>query len=144
MVVTLAEDGDAPKVFAKKGKLKVPPFALCLTICGLIVSIILSRVMPDRVYEYITTAAGLMLLYNWFFILISFPRLIKASGFDHVKRFTGMALILFAVSGTLFHKTSRLGFFVSLLFVALIVVVVLIMHFVKRRKKSDNLYPQGI
>ncbi|MBL5831153.1 amino acid permease [Heyndrickxia sporothermodurans] len=144
MVVTLAEDGDAPKLFAKKGKLKVPPFALCLTICGLIVSIILSRVMPDRVYEYITTAAGLMLLYNWFFILISFPRLIKASGFDHVKRFTGMALILFAVSGTLFHKTSRLGFFVSLLFVDLIVVVVLIMHFVKRRKKSDNLYPQGI
>ncbi|MBO0994565.1 amino acid permease [Bacillus sp. SD088] len=142
MVVTLAEDGDAPKFFSKKGKLKVQPFALCLTILGLIASIVLSRIMPDRVYEYITTAAGLMLLYNWFFILISFPRLIKATGFGHVKRFAGMALILLAVSGTLIDKTSRSGFFVSILFVVIVVIVVVIRHFTKKKKK--NLYPQGI
>ncbi len=136
MLVTLSEDGDAPKIFSKKGKLKVPPLALSLTICGLITSIVLSLVMPDSIYEYITTAAGLMLLYNWFFILVSFPRLIKATGFDHFKRFAGMALILTAVSGTLLHKSSRPGFFVSILIVGLVLIVLTIMHFIKKKKAS--------
>ncbi|MFD1707711.1 amino acid permease [Siminovitchia sediminis] len=136
MIVTLAKDGDAPKLFSKKGKLKVPPFALFLTIGGVLASIILGLLMPDRVYEYITTAAGLMLLYNWFFVLIAFPRIIKASGFDHVKRFTGMGLILLAISGTLLKDSSRPGFFVSILFIVLIVVVLLIINAVKKRKKG--------
>lgn len=138
MLVTLSEDGDAPKIFSKKGKLKVPPLALSLTIGGLITSIVLSLVMPDSIYEYITTAAGLMLLYNWFFILVTFPRLIKATGFDHFKRFAGMALILTAISGTLLHKSSRPGFFVSILFVGLVLIVLLIMHFIKKRKQSKE------
>jgi len=138
MIVTLSEDGDAPKIFSKKGKVKVPPLALGLTICGLITSIVLALVMPNSVYEYITTAAGLMLLYNWLFILISFPKLIEATGFDHAKRFTGMALILLAISGTLLEKSSRPGFFVSIGFVGLVIVVLVIMHFVKKRKKKAS------
>jgi L-asparagine transporter-like permease len=136
MLVTLSEDGDAPKLFSKKGKLKVPPFALGLTICGLITSIILSFAMPDSVYEYITTAAGLMLLYNWFFILVSFPRLIKATGFDHVKRFTGMALILLAIGGTITHGSSRPGFFISILFVGLVLIVLFVRHLKNKKKHS--------
>lgn len=136
MLVTLSEDGDAPKLFSRKGKLKVPPFALGLTICGLIASIILSFAMPDSVYEYITTAAGLMLLYNWLFILVSFPRLIKATSFDQVKRFLGMALILLAVSGTIVHDSSRPGFFVSILFVGLVFIVLFVMHLKKKKKQK--------
>ncbi|MBY0121330.1 amino acid permease [Bacillus sp. S/N-304-OC-R1] len=143
MLVTLSEDGDAPKIFSKKGKLKVPPLALTLTIGGLLTSVVLALVMPDSVYEYITTAAGLMLLYNWFFILVSFPRIIKATGFDHFKRFTGMVLILLAISGTLFQKSSRPGFFVSLLFVVFIIAVLIIMNLVKKRKESKGYNPQG-
>lgn len=134
MIMTLSKDGDAPKVFSRRGKLKVPPFALLLTIGGLLASIILGLLMPDRVYEYITTAAGLMLLYIWLFILVSFPRLIKATAIDHIKRFTGMGLILLAVGGTLVHKPSRPGFFVSIGFVALIVAVLLIMNAIKKGK----------
>lgn len=136
MLVTLSEDGDAPKLFSKKGKLKVPPFALGLTICGLFISIIVSFLMPDRVYEYITTAAGLMLLYNWMFILFSFPRLIQATGFDQIKRFIGMSLILLAVGGTLIHDSSRPGFFVSIMFVALVLVVLFFKHVKNKRKKE--------
>lgn len=136
MVVTLAKDGDAPKLFAKKGKLRVEPFALALTICGLIASIILSRIMPDTAYEYITTAAGLMLLYNWLFILVSFPRLIEASSWDHAKRWIGMLLILIAISGTLGHKASRPGFFVSILFVVLVFISYFIMRKIQKKKES--------
>ena len=142
MLVTMAEEGDAPKLFAKKGKLKVPPFALALTISVLVISIIISRIVPDRVYEYITTAAGLMLIYNWFFILISFPKLIKATKFDHVKRFFAMLLILLAVSGTLFDKNNRMGLFVSVIFIAIVLIVILFMR--KRTNKNKNELPRGI
>ncbi|RUL51287.1 amino acid permease [Lysinibacillus antri] len=142
MLVTMAEDGDAPKLFAKKGKLKVPPFALVLTISVLVISIVIARLMPDRVYEYITTAAGLMLIYNWFFILISFPKLMKATKFDHVKRYIAMLLIFLAVSGTVLDKNNRMGLFVSIVFIALIIIVVLIMR--KRKSKKKNAYPKGI
>ncbi len=146
MLVTMSEDSDAPKIFSKQGKLKVPPFALGLTICGLIASIIFSRIMPDRVYEYITTAAGLMLLYNWLFILISLPKIVKATSFDHIKRFVGMALILVAISGTLLHKSTRMGFYMSLLFVAFVAIVLIIRHFTQKKgtKKKVNSYPKGI
>ncbi|KGR79106.1 amino acid permease [Ureibacillus sinduriensis] len=142
MLVTMAEEGDAPKVFSKKSKLKVPPFALALTIAVLVVSIIISRIVPDRVYEYITTAAGLMLIYNWFFILISFPRLIKATKFDHVKRFIAMVLILLAVSGTFVDKTNRMGFFVSVVFIIAVIIVILFLR--KRKNRNSNEYPRGI
>jgi len=136
MIVTLAEDNDAPKIFAMKWKLKVQPFALLLTICGLIASIVLSLLMPDRVYEYITTSAGLMLLYNWFFILLSFPRLLEANNFDHVKRYIGMILIIAAISGSLVAKDSRPGFYVSILFVVLVVIAYIIKHFMNKKKNK--------
>lgn len=135
MLVTLAKDGDAPKVFAKQGKIKVPPLALGLTVAGLVTSIVISLLMPDRVYEYITTAAGLMLLYNWFFILITVGKLIRITAFGQIKRVVGMILIFLAVSGTLLDKASRPGLFVSLVFVGLIGIVML---FLRRKWKDDE------
>ncbi|WLV25241.1 amino acid permease [Aciduricibacillus chroicocephali] len=138
MIVTLAEDGDAPKLFAIKWKLKVQPFALLLTICGLIASIVLSVLMPGKVYEYITTSAGLMLMYNWLFILFSFPRLIEVKGGGHIKRYIGMLLIAAAISGTLVDKESRPGFYVSILFVILIVIAFIIKHFMNKNKDKET------
>ncbi|WVX78879.1 amino acid permease [Niallia oryzisoli] len=138
MVVTLSEDGDAPKIFSKKGKLKVPSFALLLTICGLVSSIITGLLLPDKVYEYITTAAGLMLLYNWIFVLFAYPRLLELSGWEKVKQWGGFLLILIAVSGTLWEKSSRPGFFISLIFVGVIGIVLMYMqhHWKKNEKKE--------
>ena len=142
MLVTLSEDHDAPKLFSKKMfKRKSPMYALGLTAAGLMVSIVLSLLMPGKVYEYLTTAAGLMLLYNWFFILISAGRNLELTVWGKIKRYTGMMLILLAVSGTLFHATSRPGFWISLGFIAVIAAVVLIMQSIWRKsekKSQDN------
>ncbi|SFL73825.1 amino acid/polyamine/organocation transporter, APC superfamily [Salibacterium qingdaonense] len=129
MLVTLAEDGDAPSFFQKKGQnmidLHLP--ALGLTVAGMLVSIFFSLLLPEKIYEYMTTAAGLMLLYNWFFILLYANRLVVIKGFSHVQRLGGLALILCAVTGTLLDKSSRPGFFVSVGFLIILAVVVLIM-----------------
>lgn len=120
MMITLAQEGDAPKLFSKKWKDKYPFYALCLIAAGLIGAIMMSLWLPGKVYEYITTAAGLMILYNWSFILLSAGRLLKPRLLSGVKRWTGLVLIAAAVAGTLFHALSRPGFYISLLIVSLI------------------------
>ncbi|WP_349409839.1 amino acid permease [Pseudalkalibacillus sp. SCS-8] len=136
IIVTLAKDGDAPKAFAKKGKLSVPGPALMLTAGGLVASIVISLIFPNRIYEYITTAAGIMLLYTWIIILVSFLKLMKVSTWDGIKISIGGMLILLAISGTLWNGNSRPGFYVSLLFLVLIVIAAGYRHF-KRKAASD-------
>ncbi|MNT06501.1 hypothetical protein D3C72_1411680 [compost metagenome] len=92
--------------------------------------------MPGKIYEYVTTAAGLLLLYNWLFILITSGKLLKLTAFGQVKRFLGMALIGLAVCGTLLHETSRPGFWGSLIFVGVIGGVTLIMQAVVWKKQK--------
>ncbi|MGO4886352.1 amino acid permease [Anaerobacillus sp. MEB173] len=139
ILVTLAEDKDAPAIFAKQTKKKIALPAITLTAGGIIISIILSRVMPGRIYEYVTTAAGLMLLYNWCFIIGSYGRLSKLTAKDNVKRFIGFFLVLIAVIGTTFHHTSRPGFFVSLIFIVVVGLITLIMqHFWKKNKGNED------
>ncbi|GGE32338.1 putative transporter YcgH [Pullulanibacillus camelliae] len=128
MLVTLARDGDAPHFFAKKAKKegRVPLRGLGLTLCGMILSVILALLMPGKLYEYLTTAAGLMLLYNWLFILVSAFKLTPLTVWGKVKNSFGILLILLAVSGTLFHSGSRPGFLGSLGFIVIIMGVIVI------------------
>ncbi|WP_096200809.1 amino acid permease [Bacillus sp. FJAT-45350] len=140
ILVTLSEDKDAPKFLSKKLKNKIALPAILLTAGGMGVSIILAVLIPGRIYEYITTAAGLMLLYNWFFILGSYNRLFKVTTFDKVKRIIGFIFILLAVFGTVFHHISRPGFFVSILFIFIIGLVTYIMTRIwkKGTEKKDT------
>lgn len=137
ILVTLAEDKDAPKALAKKGKNnKIAINAIAVTTVGIIISIIVAIIMPGRIYEYITTAAGLMLLYNWLFIIGSYGRIHEMSTMDNIKRFLGFILVILAVVGTLFDGISRPGFFVSIAFVALVAIITLFMK--QHWKKPTN------
>ena len=69
-----------------------------------------------------------MLLYNWFFILITVGKLVPLSGWGQTKRFLGMAILLGAISGAALHDTSRPGFYVSFGFLLLIAVVTFLMR----------------
>ncbi|MNC12442.1 Aromatic amino acid transport protein AroP [compost metagenome] len=135
IVVTMAKDHDAPSVFAGATKKngKKPISAVGLSAAGLTASVVFALLMPDSVYEYLTTAAGIMLLYNWFFILVTAGRLLPATPFTRTKQIAGMILIALAVAGTLFHSISRPGFFISLGFTA---VIGLLTFFMSRRWKK--------
>lgn len=140
ILVTLAEDHDAPPLLAKKTKKNYAFPAIGLTAVGVGLSIVLSLIMPGRIYEHFTTAAGLMLLYNWVFILGSYGKLLQLSTKDNIKRIIGFLFIVLAVIGTTFHQTSRPGFFVSILFVFVITILTLIMrHFWNNKKGPDKM-----
>ncbi|WP_313470592.1 amino acid permease [Lysinibacillus sp.] len=120
ILITLAEDHDAPDILAKKGKMKVPFPAFIFLTSGLVITIVIGFLMPEKIFEYLITAAGLMLIYNWLFILVTYRKLMALSKWAYVKNNIGILLIIVTVSGTLGEKTSRLGFYVSLLFIVLI------------------------
>lgn len=146
LLLSLSKEGYAPKSLSKKGKLKVPLPALVLTTGGLIVSIVIGLLLPDSVYEYITTAAGLMLLYNWIFTLYTGKKLLEKKRFDGVKRLIATILILFAVTGSLVHDSSRPGFYISIGFVLVIGIVTLIMNrrFKDATKKGEEPKQRGL
>lgn len=129
LLVTLAEDGDAPKFFSKKMKWKQLPLpSLGIATVGLLASIITALLLPGKIYEYITTAAGILILFNWSFIIISAFKLLELKLWGKTLAVIGLALILAAVSGTLVEKSIRFGFFVSLLLVVVIGIVSVIMQ----------------
>ncbi|UUZ86109.1 amino acid permease [Paenibacillus sp. P26] len=84
ILVTLSNDGDAPAFFSRKWKNR-PLAAIGLTTAGLAASIVLALLMPGQVYEYFTTAAGLMLIYNWCFILVTAGKAAEAVRLGHVE-----------------------------------------------------------
>ncbi|RSD25445.1 amino acid permease [Mesobacillus subterraneus] len=130
LLVTLADDGDAPKVFSKKiEKWKQLPLpSLLLAVVGLVASIITALLLPGKIYEYITTAAGILILFNWAFIIISSLRILEMKAWGKFIAFFGIALILAAISGTLMEDSIRMGFFVSIIVVAIIGMIAFLLQ----------------
>lgn len=138
LLVTMAQGGDAPAFFSKKiKKMKDLPLpSLGLATIGLTASIITALLLPGKIYEYITTAAGILILFNWAFIIISAFKNLELKFRGKLLAYTGILLILLAVSGTLLESSIRPGLYVSLLFVVLIGIAAIIMQ--KRGWKEGN------
>jgi L-asparagine transporter-like permease len=136
MMSMIADDGDAPKLFTKRTRKRHFPYAaLGMTIAGLIASIVVALLMPKGVYEYVTTAGGLMLLYTWLFILLSSRKLLKLSKWGQIKSISALVLILIAITGTVFDHTSRPGLFVSFTFLTIIGAIT---FFIRKRWKAKK------
>jgi L-asparagine transporter-like permease len=138
MMYTIAKDGDAPKFLAKTGKRNIPYQALGVTICGMIISIIAALLLPKKVYEYITTAGGLMLIYTWVFIILASRKLLKLSTWGQIKSIIAVILILITASGTIFDNTTRPGFFISIVFLLIIGIITFLLR--KRWPKNNDEY----
>ncbi len=85
ILTTLAEDHDAPAILAKKGKMKVPFPAFLFLTSGLVITIVIGFLMPEKIFEYLITAAGLMLIYNWLFILVTYWKLMELTKWGACK-----------------------------------------------------------
>ncbi|WP_018662172.1 amino acid permease [Heyndrickxia acidiproducens] len=137
LLVTLSDDGDAPKLFAKKIKKwkNLPLPSLALATAGLILSIVTALLLPGKIYEYITTAAGILLLFNWLFIIISSLRVLKTGGAGKWMSWTGLLFLLAGISGTLAEKEIRPGLYASLIVMVLIVCVAVFVN--KKKKRAE-------
>ncbi|GER68075.1 putative transporter YcgH [Weizmannia acidilactici] len=140
LLVTLSDDGDAPKLFEKKIKKwkNLPLPSLALATAGLVLSIITALLLPGKIYEYITTAAGILLLMNWLFIILSAMRVLKMKGSDKIMGYIGMVVLLLSISGTLAEKEIRPGFYASLIVMIFIIAIAILVNRKKNRRQADS------
>lgn len=87
MVYTLATDGDAPKIFAKLTKAKVPRNALFLTGVVLLSSLVLLATGLDKStgFSIVTTISSLCFMFVWTIILVSYLVYRKRRPQDHAE-----------------------------------------------------------
>ncbi|GER67347.1 transporter [Weizmannia acidilactici] len=148
ILVALADDGDAPKKLEEKNKRGVAIYALLLTAAGLAVSVLFSFLLPKTLYEYVTTAAGVLLILNWVNILASHIKLhptyarkqgtYKVFGYPFTS-FAGIAFILAVISGGLLHRNERIGLLVSF---GLMFAIFLCSKWMRRRNRAATPRPE--
>lgn len=129
VMVSLSQDGDAPRSLSKFNRRGIPLRALLLSAVGLAAAITFSYFLPNTVYEYITTAAGILLIANWAIILSAHIRNRPAYTGTGVRyhmfgypysSYTGIGLIAWVIAGSLLHRGERIGFYVGLGLIAFI------------------------
>jgi L-asparagine transporter-like permease len=99
--------------------------------------------MPGKLYEYVTTAAGVLLILNWVIILSTHIKLRKSQ--KQIRTFKmpwypyssyfGIAIILVSVSGGMIDITQRRGVLIS---VGLILIIFLVSIGKKKRALNRN------
>ncbi|MGG1482184.1 amino acid permease [Bacillus smithii] len=143
VMVSLAEDGDAPKILKEKNSRGVAQKALLITAVGLSISILFSYLLPNTMYEYVTTSAGVIMILNWVLILASHIKLhptyannkgsFKVFGYPFTA-YIGIAFILLGMSGALLLAKERIGLFIS---IGLILVIFLCYKFIFRAENRQ-------
>ncbi|MBP3966035.1 amino acid permease [Paenibacillus lignilyticus] len=143
VMVSLAEDGDAPRSLKQVNSRGVASKSLWITAAALTVTIVCSYILPHTMYEYVSTAAGAMLILNWILILASSLKLRsrcetsrgKLRIFTHpYGAYVGMVLILVAISGALLHRNERIGLGLSLALILLVFAASRIVPYIGRRR----------
>lgn len=71
MLNSLSRDGQAPKMFLKTNKNGVPVFALAVSSSALLLTAILSYVLPEKVFVILATASGFLAMFNWLTIFVT-------------------------------------------------------------------------
>lgn len=147
VLVSLADDLDAPLLLAWRNNRGVPVPALLLTGMGLVFAIVMSFLLPNTVYEYLATAAGVMLILNWIIILMSNLKLSPHYASAHpgitgnkpIQTFLSyltVLMIILTIAGATIHLSERIGVIFSLTMASLI--------FIGSRIKALNDNPGGL
>ncbi|MGK0469224.1 amino acid permease [Clostridium sp.] len=154
VLLSLAKDHEAPKIVMKKNKKGVNVIALLLGTSGLLITILLSLVLPATIYEYLTTAAGVLLIGNWIIILAAQIKIrknypvhgnlkgnIKSKEFKMLfapySSYLGILLIILALIGATINPNQRLGLIVSIIIVSIIAISYLIVKPIIKRNRMN-------
>nr|WP_285813599.1 amino acid permease [Rossellomorea marisflavi] len=117
---SMADEGEAPAIFKKRWKRDIPLPSLLLAIAGMACAIIASQLLPGIIFEAFITAAGILLLCNWAFILLSSFKLLDRDVMRNGVSLVALGILVLAISGTFTLKESRYGFYLSMVLLMVI------------------------
>ncbi|ANP55352.1 AAT family amino acid transporter [Streptomyces griseochromogenes] len=71
MLRTLADNGEAPRVFSKLSSTKTPAFGITVSVLFMGIGVVLNYVVPEKAFGYVTSVATAAGIWTWLMILIS-------------------------------------------------------------------------
>ncbi|MFE9607019.1 amino acid permease [Streptomyces sp. NPDC006012] len=74
MLRTLADNGEAPKVFGRLSASKTPALAITISVGFMCIGVVLNYLVPEKAFGYVTSVATAAGIWTWLMILISHVR----------------------------------------------------------------------
>jgi AAT family amino acid transporter len=71
MLRTLADNGEAPRVFSKLSATKTPALGITVSVAFMGIGVILNYIVPEKAFGYVTSVATAAGIWTWLMILVS-------------------------------------------------------------------------
>ncbi|MFD5654758.1 amino acid permease [Streptomyces sp. NPDC127039] len=133
MLRTLADNGEAPRVFNRLSSTKTPAIGIAVSVVFMAIGVVLNYLVPEKAFGYVTSIATAAGIWTWLMILISHVRYrrkvvagrLPASSFPapggSVCSYIAIAFLLFVTCLIAYDADARVclyvmgGWFIALL-----------------------------
>jgi AAT family amino acid transporter len=78
MLRTLADNGEAPKVFTRLSASRTPALGITISMLFMGIGVVLNYVVPEKAFGYVTSVATAAGIWTWLMILVSHVRYRRA------------------------------------------------------------------
>lgn len=131
MLISLGDAGQAPRLFGRPAKNGVFYWSLLAGAVGVLLTVLVSYLLPAKVYDYITSASAYFSFLNWSTILACFLLLLRRKEREYISPLSFgtpwmtwitlvIIVVLFGFSLTVVDQ--RMGFYAFLGFILIISV----------------------
>lgn len=139
---SLAQLGNAPKLFSKLSSKAIPNNALHVSSLILFIIVILNYIMPGKIFTLITSIASINFLFVWIAIIFCHYQYKKLNSKQNILSFPGykfidsLTLIFFTVMIITFLviKSTRIATILSFIWLSALYVIA---RLKKERKKNE-------
>lgn len=150
MLYNLAQNGEAPKSYAKLNKNGVPSFAVIATAGALLIGVVLNYLVPAKVFTWVTSISTFGAIWTWCMILLSQMRYRKSLTSEQKRglkyklplypftSYLSLAFLIGVVGLMAFFPDTRIALIVGPLWLVILVVFYYGKGFHKRNKKGYN------
>lgn len=149
MLYTLAQNGQAPKIFKRLSKTGVPRIGILVTVCCLVIGVILNYLIPDsKLFLYLYSASVFPGMLAWFVLAWSQKKFraywgpevmakheFKSPWYPYANYLCIIFLALVTV-GMLFNPDTRMSLVASWVFMAVVTIFYYVLGF--NKKKYDK------
>ncbi|MGP0014148.1 amino acid permease [Pseudomonas sp.] len=135
MLYSLAQNGQAPKIFARTANNGVPRNALLLSIAALLLGVLLNYLVPEKVFVWVTSIATFGAIWTWVMILLAQLRFrqglsaAERAGLKYrmwlypISSYLALAFLVLVVGLMAYFPDTRVALYIGPAFLVLLTVL---------------------
>ncbi|MCD6025554.1 MAG: alanine glycine permease [Solimicrobium sp.] len=146
MLFSLAQNGHAPKSFTSVSKSGVPHIALLSTMLILLLGVLLNYLMPEKIFNVVTSIATFSGIWTWVMILLTQIKFRRSLSADQAKAlsyrmwlwpfssYLALAFLAFVIGLLAYFEETRIALYVGILFMSILTLI----YFMYLNKPKDG------